>query len=252
MATQAMGVQAGQTAWGGVERTAYNHLVLDIETRNAPEEWAKAEFALTYKTPSNYKDPLKVKRHKEEAWAKTLDKLALLPCSPIPAIGLKSETELRCLHCMWEHEPMTVQMGEHVALVESFEDERAMLKALQLVMGVKVDLETVLVGFNCRYFDFPALRRALARENLAIPKAMLNPEQPLFDCMEKYCRLFMGTREIFCSCAECSVGLGIEPNPKSGREVPEMFASGDYEEIVKKVLYDVVEEEQQFLRMTGR
>ena len=147
---------------------------------------------------------------------------------------------------------MVMEIGGEKALVESFADERTMLRALQTVMGVKVDIETVLVGFNCRYFDFPALRRALGREKLGIPEALLNPEQPMFDNMEKYCKLFMGTREIFCSCAECSVGLGIEPNPKSGKEVPEMFAAGDYEEIVKKVLVDVVEEEQQFLRMTGR
>ena len=42
MATQASAANSSiGPGWGVAARTAYNHLVLDIETRNAPEEWAE-------------------------------------------------------------------------------------------------------------------------------------------------------------------------------------------------------------------
>jgi len=233
-------------------RTAYDYLVLDAETRNAPEEWAEEWFNTTWRAPGNYTDPKKIAAKRKEAWEKTLDKLALLPCSPMTAIGLKSETELRCLHCMWEHAPKVREVNGWPGMVEGFSDERKMFETLSVLLAAKADAETLLAGFNCRYFDFPALRRALARLKMPIPEVLLNPEQPMFDNMEKWCRLFAGSREMFANCPEVSVGLGIEPHKVSGAVVPELFANGEFELVVDKVLLDVLEEEQQFLRMTGR
>jgi hypothetical protein len=245
-----MSTQAVVTGWGmpAAVKTAYGYLILDIETRNAPEEVVKKEFEAVYRAPSNYKDKEKLKSHRAEAWAKCLEKSALQPSAPIPAIGLKSETELRCLHCMWEHAPSVRMNG----LVEGFADEASMLNAFCALLATKADTETIIGGFNIKWFDLPAIRRALARRKMPIPDALLNPDQPVFDNMEKWCRMYAGERDIMASAPQVSMGLGIEPHKVSGAVVPELFANGEYELVIDKVMLDVLEEEEQFLRMTGR
>jgi DNA polymerase elongation subunit (family B) len=229
-------------------RTAYGYCVIDIETANAPEEEVKAWFDSTWKAPSNYKDAKKIEEARAKAWESCQEKAALLPSAPIIAIGVKSETELRCVHCMWEHEPLLRMNG----LVQGFADEGTMLAALSALFALKVDAETVLAGFNIRSFDFPRIRLKMARRKMPIPAELLSPEQTVFDNMEKYCRLFSGERDIMCSCPEVSVALGIVPHHVSGAIVPQLYEAREYEMVVDKVLLDVIEEEEQFKRMCGR
>lgn len=226
----------------------YPYIVTDIETANAAPEEVKAHFEKTYRTPRNYKEPKKIAEHREKAWASASEIAALHPCAPVIAIGLKTPDELRCLHCMREH-PAGIRMG---GLVEGFANAQGMLEAYANLIGARTTEETALVGFNIRDFDLPALRRAMARMRMPIPAALLNPDQPLFDNMVKYCRLFSGTHDIMMSAPEVSAGLGIEPHGVSGAVVPELHAAGDFEAVIDKVLLDVIEEEAQFLRMTGR
>lgn len=242
---------AAATGWGAATRTAYEYLVLDIETANATDEEVENWFNATYKAPSNYKDPAKIKEARQKAWDSAHEKAALLPCAPIIAIGVKSETELRCFHWMWEHEPLMRMNGT----VQGAMSEAGMLALMSSLFAEKVDRETVLVGFNVKGFDYPAIRRDLAKRKMAMPEALhpMNLEQPIFDNMEKYCRLYSGDRDIMASCPEVSVGLGIKPHEvSSGAVVPQLYEAREYEAIVDKCLLDVLEEEQQFLRMTGR
>jgi hypothetical protein len=244
-----MAAPAMAPGWGApMVREAYDYIILDIETSYASDEEVKAWFETTYRAPSNYKDPAKIKAHKAEAFEKCKEKASLLPCSPIIAVGIKSENELRCLHPMWEHAPMQRLGG----LVEGFADEQTMLGMLWALFQKKVDGDTVIAGFNIRDFDLPAVRRAWARRKMPIPDTLLNPEQAVFDCMHKYCHLFAGSRDIMVSCTEASLGLGIEPHKVSGAVVPKLYEAKEYEAVVDKVLLDVLEEEQQFVRMTGR
>jgi hypothetical protein len=239
----------------------YEYLVIDIETGNAPEADVRAHFEETYQPPSNYKDPEKLAAHRAEAFGKAMMKSALLPMAPITAIGLKGITgppvlgdgsqgrsELRCLHCMRAH-PLAIRMG---GAVEGFLDARGMLEAFFSLLGARVNEETVIVGFNIRDFDLPAIRRAAARQGMHFPMCLLNPDQPLFDNMHKYLHLFAGERGIMIAAKRVSAELGIEPHRVSGAVVPELHAAGEYEAVIDKVLLDVIEEEQQFLRMTGR
>jgi RNase_H superfamily len=233
--------------WVVGARTGYSYAVIDIETANAPAEEVEAWFKSTWKAPGNYKDPRKIEEARVKAWESCQEKAALLPSAPIIAIGVKSETELRCLHCMWEHEPMLRLNG----LVEGFADEATMLQALAALFVKKVDAETVLAGFNTKSFDFPRIRLKMARSKMAIPEALLNREHPMFDNMQEYCYRFSGERDIMASCPEVSVALGIEPHKVSGAVVPQLYEAREYEAVVDKVLLDVLEEEQQFLRMTA-
>jgi hypothetical protein len=244
----------------------YEYLVIDIETGNAPEADVRAHFEETYQPPSNYKDPEKLAAHRKEAFEKAKAKSALLPMAPITAIGLKSGitgppsvdgksslgdrngAELRCLHCMRAH-PLATRMG---GAVEGFLDARGMLEAFFSLLGARVNEETVIVGFNIRDFDLPAIRRATARQGMHFPMCLLNPDQPLFDNMHKYLHLFAGERGIMIAAKRVSAELGIEPHRVSGAVVPELHAAGEYEAVIDKVLLDVIEEEAQFLRMTGR
>ncbi|HLZ91083.1 MAG TPA: hypothetical protein VKQ28_05160 [Candidatus Acidoferrum sp.] len=245
MATQVATPQAA--AWGAMARTGYGYAVIDIETANAPEEEVKAWFNSTWKAPGNYKDPKKIAEAREKAWESCQEKAALLPSAPVIAIGIKSETELRCFHCMWEHEPLIRLNG----CVQGFADEATMLQALGSLFVQKVDAETILAGFNTKNFDFPRIRLKMARLKMAIPQALLNREQPVFDNMQEYCYRFSGERDIMASCPEVSVALGIKPHEVSGAVVPQLYEAREYEAVVDKVLLDVLEEEQQFLRMTA-
>lgn len=233
-------------------RNAYSYCVIDIETGNAPEEQVRKWFEATWKPRSNYKDAKVIEKARAEAWESAREKASLMPDSPIIAIASKSEGELRCLHCMREQEPMVRQIGNCHGLVQGFRDEAAMLAAMCGLFAEKVDSETVLAGFNVKWFDFPKIRLALARRKMALPEALLNPEQAVYDNMEKYCRLYSGERDVFANCAEVSTALGIEPHKVSGAVVPQLYAAGEIEAVCDKALLDVLEEEQQFLRMTGR
>lgn len=230
----------------------YDYLVIDIETGNASDAEVKAHFDVFYEPPSNYKDPAKITAHREEAWVKAQKKSALLPSAPVIAIGLKSATELRCLHSMREHTPAIRQIGSLGAMVEGFADVQGMLSALSCLLAARTAEETAIVGFNIRDFDLPRLRRAMARLRMPIPGALLNPDQPLFDNMHKYLRLFSGEREIMIAAERVSEELGIDPHRLQGKIVPELHAAGEIESVIDKCLLDVCEEEQQFLRMTGR
>lgn len=232
--------------------TAYEYVVIDIETGNAPEAEVKAHFDGFYEAPGNYKDPVKIAAHREEAWAKAKLKGALLPGAPVIAVGLKSATELRCLHAMKAHSPAIRPIGNLQAMVEGFADARKMLEALTNLLGARATEETAIVGFNIRDFDLPRLRRAMARLRMQLPMALLNPDQPLYDNMHKYLRLFSGEREIMIAAERVSEELGIDPHRLKGKVVPELHAAGEFESVIDKCLLDVCEEEQQFLRMTGR
>jgi hypothetical protein len=226
----------------------YEYLVIDIETGAAPDKDVKEYFEKTYRCPRNIKDPEKKKANREKAWASAQEMASVHPLAPVIAIGLKSPKELRCLHAMKEHPPAT-RMG---GLVEGFASAEGMLQAFASLLAARVMEETVLGGFNIRDFDLPAIRRMLARLKLGMPNALLNPDQPMFDNMHKYARLFSGEKDIMISAPEVSMGLGIEPHRISGAVVPELYAAGEFEAVIDKVLLDVCEEEQQLLRMTGR
>lgn len=227
----------------------YEYLVIDIETAHPDPALVKDYFEKTYRCPRNIKDAAKKAANREKMWESAQEMgAAKHPMAPILAIGLKTNDELRCLHSMRKHAPAVRMNG----LVEGFEDAKGMLEAFSNLLAARVTEETAVVGFNIRDFDLPAIRRALARLAMPFPAALLNPDQPVFDNMQKYCRMFSGTHDIMISAPEVSLGLGIEPHAISGAVVPELYAAGEIESVINKVLLDVCEEEHQFLRMTGR
>lgn len=228
----------------------YSHFCLDIETANGEptdiERWARLEWS-----PDPRWKPETIGARYLDAIAKKKEKLALLDTAPIICVSIKTEMDLRCLHCM-RAQPATA-MGAGV--VEGHAGERDMLLALRFVLETRCNDETLLIGHNIRRFDLPRLRSAFIRNGLRLPPHLATPDQPVFDSMVEYARHFRGSDEgIFISAADLMDNFRITHHKGTveGSQVPALFAAGNFDEIAAYALLDAAKEYEIFLRMTGQ
>jgi hypothetical protein len=226
----------------------YGYLCLDLETADAsPDEveaWARREWS-----PSPSWKAETIGTRWLEALAKKKERAALLDSSPIICVGLRSDTELRCLHCMQQHPPRQ----EHGGLVEGFADLPSLLIALRNVLDALCGPDTVICGHNIIHFDMAKLRWAYVHEGVHIPDALLSREQPVFDTMREYHRYSLdGEQMVSLDGALERFGLPSHKAVADGSKVPELYRTGQYGTIVQYQLLDVLAESQLYLRMTGQ
>lgn len=238
----------GQDVMQGSPPPTYYWLCLDIETADGrPEEaerWARMEWA-----PNPNLKPDTIGRKYLEALDKKKERLALMDESPIIVVSLRSDSELRCLHCMGEQAPNMV----HGGLVEGFADGRTMLIALRTLLDARCTPDTVLVGHNLIGFDMRKLRWAYLKAGLRFPCA-LSPDQPVCDTMLEYGRRFSLNRDVFISLDDLLETLGMESHKGviSGAQVPDLYRAGQRDLLVQYAMLDAITESEVFLRMTGQ
>ena len=228
----------------------YGRVTLDIETANGrPEDverWARMQWA-----PNPRLKPATIGQKYLDALEAKTQKLALMDEAPVIIVGVKSETEARLLHCMEAHEPKQ----EHGALVEGFDSERNMLIALRNVLDSFCTPETLLVGHNIEHFDLPKLRFRYVHAKVRQPRVLLDGHQPVFDSMLEYGRRFTQNKNPFIAAADLAELLGLQNGHKSlisGKDVPELYASGQYDVLLQYNRLDLHIEERFFLTMTGQ
>lgn len=227
----------------------YSFLCFDVETAAGRPEAIEREFRLSWSPNKDWKDETIGKRWRD-AFEKRRERSALLDVAPVVSIGMRSDTEWRCLHCCYEH-PLTIVSG---AGVEGFASEAAMLLAFRGLVESRATSETTLVGHNLP-FDEKRIRHACMRNGIRPPAPLLNRDQPRFDTMKEYChRYSVNDGKIMIGLVEVLEDFGIESHKEivSGAMVPELHASGQFDLIVKYNLLDVLAESDLFLRMTGQ
>jgi len=229
----------------------YRYLALDIETTDGRPEEVERWLRIQFTPPKNFKTPEAIgKRYLEMAESKA-QKMALLDTAPVVIVSLQSDSERRCLHCL-RAEPARDADG---ALVEGFATAREMLVALRGVLDNLTSPETELVGHNILGFDLRRLRWMFVREGLRMPGALQGDDQPVFDTMRQYGRLFtVGDSAPFVALGDLLEEFGI-PSHKGemdGSKVPQYVREGRVDELVAYALADVAAEAELYLRMTGQ
>jgi hypothetical protein len=227
----------------------YKYLVLDIETRDGSPDEVERWMRSCWKPAANWK-PETIGARYQEMYAKKLERLALMDNAPIIAIGLKSDTETRCLHSLIQHAPR--QLG--AALIEGFADERQSLLALRSLLDAVTDANTILVGHNIKHFDLCRLRMNYARMGLRPPLCLLNAEQPVFDLMKEFCNRYSVNTEIMISMGDVLEALGMDNHKEivSGADIGELIKQGKFDTVINYNLLDILAEEDVYLRMTGQ
>jgi len=221
-------------------------VVIDIETINGEptdaEEWARRAWS-----PSRQWKPATIGERYLEVVAKKESQLALLDTAPILSVALRTEGDCRVLHWMDVNDP---RIG--VAAIERCASEHDMLARTAGYLS-RCAPETILVGHNILRFDLPKLRRAMLREGILLPPALVWRDQPVFDTMREWSRFTLDERQY--------IGLGelLEacrlPSHKDlfgGANVPDLHAAGRFLEILHYAVADVLAEASLFFRMTGR
>jgi len=229
--------------------TAYEWVTIDIETMaGRPEEaerWMRLHWApspkLKAETIGNkYLEALETKK----------GQLALIEGARIICVSLRSNTELRCLHCLDKHRPTSVNGG----LVEGFATMADMLIAVRNLLDAMVGPDTTIVGHNLRHFDLPMLRHAYVREGIRPPVMLTARDVDVFDTMLEYGYRFSRNEKLFISLSDLmeSFGLTSHKGAVDGSQVGELVASGQFDTIIKYAMLDVLATADVFLRMTGQ
>lgn len=230
----------------------YTYLVLDLETTDATPDEVERHFRSRWLPSKSISKPETVGRNYFDALAEKKERAALLNDAQIVCVSLKSESELRCLHCLGAGEPREIAGG----LVEGFDTARGMLLALRNLLDVRCTPETVLVGHNVLGFDLRKLRWAYVRHGLRMPFALQGTDQPVFDTMLKYAGLFSigDNKGLFVALDNLLQEFGIESHKgeMDGSQVPGLVAAGRVDDLVQYALLDVLAEAELFLRMTGQ
>lgn len=235
----------------------YSYCVLDLETRNCDAKTIDrvvAKKMAEWEPPANYKDPIKIGALREEVRAKAGDKSATWDEAPIATIGIKSDVEFRLLHTL-RTEPPRLVGG---ATVQGFAGEAEMLRAFHSLIGVAWILPapeiepTHLFGHAILGFDLPKLRLRSLVNHLRLPAALVE-ELPVFDSMRRWCR-FSRNQQPFVPMSEIIEALGL-PQHKGvvdGAMVPNLIESGQFEEVIRYAMLDLISTENICLMMQGK
>jgi hypothetical protein len=227
----------------------YNWLCLDIETANGTPDNAEM-WARRYWSPSATWKPETIGTRYLEAIEKKKALLSVINESPIVVISLRSESELRCLHSGYVHDPRVV----HGGLVEGYADQTSLLVAFRNILDTRTSSQTTFVGHNIRSFDLPRLRWSMVRNGIRLPAALESSDQPTFDTMREFCHRFSIEKDIMIGLDDVLEQFGMESHKGivSGADVPRLHAEGQHDLLVQYALLDVLAESELFLRMTGQ
>lgn len=227
----------------------YDYLVLDIETANGRPEDAEREMRELW-SPSAKWTPQTIGTRFLEATEKKLERLALIDSAPVVIVSLKSDSELRCLHCLREESPRDLQGG----LVEGFASPPGMLRALRTLLDARVTPDMPLVGHNILAFDLRKLRWSYLHHGLRMPVCLAMPDQSVYDTMRQYCSRFTMKGDVMVGLARLLEEFGIANHKAAmtGAEVPALVEAGEVDTLVRYALLDVLAEGELFLRMTGQ
>lgn len=234
---------------------------LDIETIAGRPEHAERIVAQAYRPESfgSWKEETIGKRIKE-AWAKRLERLALLNESPIVCVAaMSSEWEMVLFHWFGDGvRPAGLFAAEALAGArlrdEWAPDQAQMLVLLREWLQERCDQDTVLAGHAVKQFDLPKLRWAFCRAGLGMPGVLQNGMQPVFDSMDVYGRRFcLGGCQKFVGLSELLEEFGIESHKDlcSGDQVQALWDAKEWATIANYCCLDVRAEAELFLRMTG-
>ncbi len=228
---------------------AYDYMAIDIETASARPDEVMAEFRRNWE-PSKRLKPDTIGKKYFEALEKREAKASLIDESPIIAITIRSDSELRCLHCM-EHQPPNL-VG--TAVVEGFATQGEMLAALAGLALNRVAPDTTIVGHNIKHFDLPKLRWMYVKQGVQLPGFLVDPGQPLYDTMREYGYRFSLSDKPFYSLDELLAVFGIESHKDlvHGSMISELYAQKKFALIIQYGLLDVIKECELFLRMVGK
>ncbi len=224
-------------------------LALDLETAEGRPEDAE-RWARMIWSPSPKWKPETIGQKYLEAVTKKGERLALLDTSPVICVGLRTETELRCIHSMRAEAPRMMSG----ALVEGHADERAMLIALRSYLEAINAADRTLVGHNVRNFDLRRLRMAYLRAGIRPPMCLVARDVDTFDTMLEWGRRFSLDDNAFVALADILEVLGMENHKAAmtGEQTPDLFRAGAFDTIIAYCVLDVLAESDVFLRMTGQ
>lgn len=227
----------------------YEWLTIDLETiagrPDSAERWMRQNWS-----PNNNWKPATVGERYFEMLASKREKLALLDGAPVVCIGLRSESELRCLHSMYAHPPKQA----HGALIEGFGSQREMLVALRTLLDARVAAATQIAGHNILQFDLRKLRFAFLQEGLRLPKCLSAHEQATFDTMKEFCNRYSMEGGIMVALDDVleAFGLPTHKDVVTGADVGKLHAEGKFDLIIQYTILDVLAESDVYKRMTGR
>jgi len=230
------------------------YLVIDIETGDAAQKYVTAAMN-RWKPPANVKDETKIAERRTAATAKIVTKSALLDAAPIVCLGIKSDKMGIIFNGMCEE-----SFPVDGAMMVSAKDEKGMLLHLRTWLDAVCDQNTLLLGFNSMYFDFPKIRFAYVKNRLKLPivfsPRQFEANQPQNDVMKMFLKFFTSekSREFYISLDQVIDRLEL-PSYKgsvSGAEVPRLHREGDYKTILTYVMVDVLATWAAYLLMSSR
>lgn len=234
------------------------YLSADIETANCDAKLLDEIVAREmdgWEPPANYKDPTKIAERKKEAEQKIREKSALLDCSPIACVALRTETESVVFNGV---DGKKYSVNHSVVL--SCGEERAMLLKMRDWLDSRTNAGTIVIGFNILGFDLPRLRVAYARNKLRLP-AILTPRilederQPVVDVMKMYLNWFTadahGRPMISLGDVIERLGLPAYKNRIDGSMIPTLIAEGRVAEVLEYCALDTSATLTAWLRMTS-
>lgn len=229
-------------------------ICLDIETCHADKKAIEREIAC-WKAPSNYKDPDKIEKKRQEDAAKTKERSALLDASPIGCISARTE-KVGIVFNGLDRKDYDVN---HSTVV-SAGNERDMLMAFREWADASTDDKTLLVGFNIIGFDLPRLRAAYMRHMLKLPKILAprlldDERQPAVDVMRLFLKWFTADMhgEIFISLEEVCRRLGLPAykDKVDGSMIPDLIEKGEIKKVLTYCAVDTMSELEAYMRMTS-
>lgn len=237
-------------AWGGpAAPVPYKWLTLDVETVDGRPEDAERLMRVQWAPNPDWK-PETIGNRYLAALAKKKEKLALIDEAPLACVAIRSDSELRCLHAMYAHEPRL----KHGGLIQGFSDRREMLVAFRTLLETRLGPDAPLVGHNILHFDLRKIRWQFLKEGLRLPRQLVTREQPVFDMMVEYGRRFSTNGgDIMVGLADVleAFGLPTHKGIADGADVPQLYRQGEFDLIVEYCMLDVIAEADLFVRMNG-
>lgn len=234
------------------------HLTLDIETCHGSPEVIKAAQK-RWKPPSNIKDEEKIKKAREVAYKRIVERSALLDGSPIGAVCfITGATSGRIFYWVKPKKAFKKIPGAD-AIVTKSKTEKQMLEAIRLWLDEVAISRTVVIGHNIFGFDLPRLRAAYIRHRIPFPMLFV-PEAreigvQIYDTMTNF-RKFSAERsnERYTTLDEVLDRFDIPSHMGhvDGSQIPELFKKGEVKLVVTKCYLDTLGTYRAFLLMTNQ
>lgn len=224
------------------------YVIVDIETEGGDPaqvwEWVRRNW-----WPNEEWKPETMGKRLIEAVEKKKEKLALLDSAEIATVQLKTAAGHLVFHKFRDRMKPEPERKDLVACA----NEAEMLGAVAQWLNTYCSEGTTLVGWNVNGFDLPRLRLRMVKAGLALPPALMGMCGVL-DLMKRYAYEFSVERSEFVALADALESLGMVNHKKemNGALVGEFLERGEFLRVIDYGIADVYQEEQVFLKMTGR